>query len=198
MTGKTAMIRKQHILFLTGALILVSLIWIPVWHFALGLSSEAENPMTFQLKAYTLTIENEASSTVFSFDGLKPSIWYLNTFGLLIYFGCLLISFLHFNSKGNRQELLVQRRWGYLSLAGGAMVFLFLFLQIHQILRQMNVVLGASAQYVGRTANGDLFLDSLPDTLGLSLTGVSLLLNLAAIWFIQSDLRKIASSSRLR
>lgn len=192
------MIRKQHFLFLLAALLLILMIWIPSWHFSLGLTSETDNPMKFQLRGYSLIVEQEIDSSIFSFDGLKPSIWYLNTFGIAIYIGCLLITFLHLNRKGNRNELLIQKRWGYLSLAGGAITFVFLFLQIHQILRQLNTILGTSARYIGETTNGDLSLLSQPDSYGLGIMTGAIVLNLAAIWFIQSDIKKIDSSSRLR
>lgn len=192
------MIRKQHFLFLFAALLLILMIWIPSWHFSLGLTSETDNPMKFQLRGYSLILEQEQDSSIFSFDGLKPSIWYLNTLGIAIYLGCLFVTFLHFNRNGNRNELLIQKRWGYLSLAGGAITFVFLFLQVHQIIRQLNTILGTSAQYIGKTTNSDIYLLSQPDSVGLGIMTATIVLNLAAIWFIQSDIKKIESSSRLR
>lgn len=192
------MIRKQHFLFLFGALLLILMIWIPSWHFSLGLTSETDNPMMFQLRGYSLILEQEIDSSIFSFDGLRPSIWYLNTFGIIIYFGCLLVTFLHFNRKGNRNELMIQKRWGFLSLAAGGITFGFLFLQVHQIIRQFNTIIGTSAAYIGKTTNGDLYLFSQPDSFGIGIMAGAMVLNLAALWFIQTDIQKIASSSRLR
>lgn len=192
------MIRRQHVFLLVVLLASLIPFWIPTWHFSLGLVDESDPPMVFELTAISLVLDTSSGSGLFSFEALKPKFWYINTIGHALLFIVSLVGLFHFNVKGTLAELTVQSRWCWLAMMGIGAIAGFTALQVYQINRHFEPLLGSVANPLGVAANNGLFLLSSPTPAFFIVIGVAFLAVAGAIISVQMDIRRIQASSRIR
>lgn len=182
--------RKQHYFFLLSLVLTAILYFLPVWELQLGVANSSE---THSFLLFGDHVKLSAPlPTSWMLGVAELDFWYLNTIGLGLFALVTFGAFLHFG------ELQIQRRWGMMAIAGGLAQFLFLYLEIRHLIRQLNSILNIDLRTLGSATSGDLIIHSLPYWPGLVFGILSLVCILISIFYITKDLKLIESSNRLR